>query len=117
MKNNIHISPMTILLGGALFLAIISFIYTSMQVGVLTKKVEQTKQQILSNEQVSNTLDAEWAYLTDPDRIERLSKALLPKEQGITAKDIYHIDNIKSADSIQTVSVGNVSYNIYNTNN
>lgn len=116
-NNNIYMSPITIFLGAILFFAIIGFIYTSMQVGVWTKKVEQTKQQILSSQQASKVLDAEWAYLTDPKRIERLSKALLPQQQSTTAEDIVHIDNIASADSVVAVSVDGVSYNIYNANN
>ena len=116
MKNNIHIGS-TIILGVLLCFAVIGYIYIHMQVARLIKQTEQTDKQILRTQQVSKTLDLEWTYLTRPDRIEQLSKVLLAKEQSITAKYMYSIDNIKSADSVQAVSVGDVSYNIYHTGN
>lgn len=55
-----------------------TLIHISYQVQTLTKKLETINSKISAEKDSIHTLNAEWAYLTNPKRIERLSMTLLP---------------------------------------
>ncbi len=112
MRQSTFMGSMTVILTIGFVSMIILLVYTSMQVSVLSKKLQQTQQHIYENRSVSNTLDAEWAYLISPERIERLSRVLLPLEQSVSAKNMRFIDAISPVESLETISVGDSSYSI-----
>ena len=110
MKINIFLAPLTVLLG----LSLIAFVYTSRQVGVLHAQLQEIRSEMHITEIASDTLDTEWAYLTNPERIEKLSTVLLPQEQIITAEYMRNLDSIRTADNVETVSIDNrTSLNIF----
>lgn len=121
MKNYIDRISRSIILFWILFWSLVLagsvYLYFLNKRDRLEKQIDQTEKQISKEGKIFDKLDLQWTFLTSSERIKQLSQLLLPEEQSITPEDMYSIDNIKSADSVQAVSVGDVSYNIYNTGN
>ncbi len=114
MKQNILMTPLTVFLILSVVFLGSGWIYNARQVDILNTQIQKVQSAIHVSTSESATLDMEWAYLTTPKRIERLSQMLLPKEQFTSAKNMVHIDSIHMVGDFETVSVGNnVSLRIY----
>lgn len=67
----------------------------------ITFKVEQLQdqlnalnKQILEEQRAVHVLQAEWSFLSRPERIERLSLRLLPHLQSPTAQQVGNIESL-----------------------
>ena len=87
-----------------LVLAIYMLMSVSYQVKGLQSRLETINASIQNEKENIRTLNAEWSYLTDPSRIEKLSAELLPNLTIIKAQDILNLDNIKESNNIIAIS-------------
>ena len=87
---------------------LIGTIYTLMHISHQVKNLESSLKSINANikqeKQNIRTLSAEWSYLTDPSRIEKLSAELLPNLTIIKASDISKLDNIKEFNNVISIT-------------
>ncbi|NKB54877.1 MAG: hypothetical protein GKS00_00920 [Alphaproteobacteria bacterium] len=70
----------------------------------ITFKVEQIQdelnvlnKQILQEQKAVHVLQAEWSYLSRPERIEALSQRLLPHLQPPTAQQVGNMESLTAA--------------------
>ena len=87
-----------------LVLAVYTLMSVSYQVKGLQNRLKTINTSIQNEKENINTLNAEWSYLTDPSRIEKLSAELLPNLTIIKAKDILYLDKIKESNNIIAIS-------------
>lgn len=65
----------------------VALFYAKYRVQTLDEQLAQTNQAILADQESIHVLKAEWAYLNQPDRLERLSRRYLDLET-LTRKQI-----------------------------
>lgn len=91
-------------------------IITSREVRILERKLQSVNTEFHQRVADSKALDTEWAYLTNPERIERLSKALLLDEKTIHAENIRSVDSLPKAEKVHAISSGAGFSKIYISN-
>ena len=87
-----------------LLLAVYTLMSVSYQVKGLQSRLTTINKSIQTKKENISTLNAEWSYLTDPSRIEKLSAELLPNLKIIKAKDILDLDNLQESDNFVVIS-------------
>ncbi len=76
----------------------------SSQVNTMEHNLRTINNSIQNEKENLRTLDAEWSYLTDPSRIEKLSAELLPTLTIIKAEDIADLNTLKESNNVIAIS-------------
>ncbi|RED54107.1 cell division protein FtsL [Aestuariispira insulae] len=66
--------------------------YVSYQVEALEQELAILNRQILKEQESLHVLEAEWSYLTRPDRLQKLTHELLPELTPVTAEQFTSLD-------------------------
>src|SRR3546814_6940138 len=77
-----------VLAGGAGY----AMFHVTFQVDQVTAELHGLDRQILKEREAVHVLEAEWAYLNDPARLEELATNLLPWLQPVDTPQIQPID-------------------------
>ncbi len=64
------------------------------EVEQMEKELAALEREIIGERESIHVLEAEWAYLARPERIEELSGQYLPRMQGLTAERIGAYEDI-----------------------
>jgi len=64
------------------------------EVEQMEKELAALEREIIEERDTIHVLEAEWTYLARPERVENLSRQLLPRMQGLTAERIGSFDDI-----------------------
>jgi cell division protein FtsL len=64
------------------------------EVEQMEKDLSALKREIIEERETTHVLEAEWAYLARPERIEELSRQYLPRMQSLTAERIGGYDDL-----------------------
>ncbi len=93
-------------------LFILTFILIIYGLTLVSKKVTKLERKLsYINSEISregdniNTLNAEWSFLSNPNRIEKLALKFLPNLSIVKASDIKNIDAIPEQENL--VAIGN----------
>lgn len=68
--------------------------HITFQVEALETELSELNRQIVKEQEAVHVLEAEWAYLNRPERIEKLSETLLPMLQRVDPAQVMHLDSI-----------------------
>jgi len=75
-------------------------IYVSAQVRNLEKQISYIEKKIEEEHDNIRESESEWAFLTRPERIDAISKKLLPELKKITAKKIVNLETIPNSSKL-----------------
>ena len=64
------------------------------EVEQMEKELSALEQEIVDERETIHVLEAEWAYLARPERIETLSGRYLPRMQSLTAERMGDFDDL-----------------------
>lgn len=68
--------------------------HITFEVEALEAELSRLNSQIVKEQEAVHVLEAEWAYLNRPERIEKLSENLLPMLQRVEPAQVMRIDDI-----------------------
>ena len=68
--------------------------YVSYQVEAMEHQLAQLNREILKEQEAVHILEAEWSYLTRPDRLQKLSMELLPELEPVSAEQFTSFDKL-----------------------
>ncbi|MGB1360588.1 MAG: hypothetical protein ACPG8V_00565 [Alphaproteobacteria bacterium] len=91
--------------GVLFFLIIFMIVYVSAQVKSIEKQVSLMDTKIEVEKQNIKASKNEWAFLTSPERIAKLSEKVLPDLTKITAKNIVDLEEIPSSSKYINVKI------------
>ena len=91
---------------GVAGLASIGLFNITFKVEKLQDELSGLNKQILQEQKAVHVLQAEWSYLSRPERIEALSQRLLPHLQPPTALQVGNIENL-TAQAVTSKKINN----------
>ncbi|WP_259780656.1 cell division protein FtsL [Aestuariispira ectoiniformans] len=68
--------------------------YVSYRVEGMEDQLAQINHQILKEQETIHVLQAEWSYLNNPDRLQKLTDQLMPEMQPLNASQFVSLDSI-----------------------
>lgn len=78
-------------------MACIALFDITFRVEALQEELNALNKQILAEQRAVHVLQAEWSYLSRPERVEALSRRLLPQLQPPTAQQVGDLETLRSA--------------------